>query len=204
MEKIKIEQGTIKVKEIVPNPNNPRSIKAEQLTKLKKSITEFPDMLALRPLVIDENNIVIGGNMRLKAMTDLGIDETPYIKVFNLDEDKRKEFLIKDNLNYGEWDWDSLKTDWNFDSIQDWGLDIPKWMDDEDVEPEFDTDTLDEALNKYINGKIKQIICYFDSGDYQTTVKQMEYVMKTESLENHTQVLIHLLGLYGKTNRLSD
>ena len=163
---------------------------------------EFPDMLSLRPLVLDEDNVVVGGNMRLRALTELGIKETPYIKVYGLDEEKRKEFLIKDNLNYGEWNWDTLKADWNFEYIEDWGLDIPNWVQDEDVEPEFDKDMLDKAMSKYLEGKVKQIICYFEPKTYETTIKQLEYIMGREGLENHTQVLVHLLDLYADSHKL--
>ena len=204
MEKLKVEQGIIQVQDIKQNPNNPRTIKVEQLNKLKKSITEFPDMLALRPIVIDENDMVIGGNMRLRALTELGIQETPFIKVFDLDEEKRKEFLIKDNLNYGEWNWDLIKQDWDFGDIEDWGLDIPNWLQDDDIEPQFDQDELDKALSKYINGKIKQIICYFDPKQYELMISKMDYIMQREDLENHTQVLVYLVDLYGEIKKLND
>lgn len=192
----------MKLQDIKPNPNNPRTIKGNQLEKLKKSITEFPEMLELRPLVIDEDNVVIGGNMRLRALTELGIQEVPVTKVVGLTDDQKKEFVIKDNLNYGDWNWDNISADWDMDDIGEWGLDIPEWVFDEDVEPEIDADELDEALEKYINGKIKQIVCYFDKAEYESMVRKLEYIMEQEKLENHTKVLIYLTDFYAKEKGL--
>jgi hypothetical protein len=204
MSKLNIESGVMMVKDILPNPSNPRVIKKEQLNKLKKSITDFPDMLSLRPLVIDENNIVVGGNMRLRALTELKILEAPYIKVFDLDDEKRKEFLIKDNLSYGDWDWDSIQEDWNITDIQDWGLEIPSWVNDDDVEPEFDKDEMDYTMNRYIQGKIKQIICYFSPEQYERVIKQLQYITQNENMESHTDCLIYLLDLYAEQKNLKE
>lgn len=196
------ETTRMKLKDVLPNPNNPRTIKGAQLEKLKKSITEFPEMLELRPLVIDENNVVIGGNMRLRALTELGIEDIPVTKVIGLTDDQKKEFVIKDNLNYGDWNWDNISADWDIDDIGEWGLDIPEWVFDQDVEPQIDADELDEALEKYINGKIKQIVCYFDKGEYESMVRKLEYIMEQEKLENHTKVLIYLTEFYAKEKGL--
>lgn len=119
------------IKEIKPNPDNPRVIKDDKFAKLKKSIQDFPQMLELRPLVLDENNIVLGGNMRLRALQDLGIEEVPIIYAKDLTEEQKKEFTIKDNLNYGEWDWDVLANEWDVEKLADWGMDIPIEQDDE-------------------------------------------------------------------------
>ena len=198
------KEGIMKLVDIVPNPNNPRTIKSVQLTNLKKSITEFPEMLSLRPLVIDENNIVIGGNMRLRALKELNYTEVPYIQVTGLSDEQKKEFVIKDNLNYGDWNWDSIQFEWDLNEISDWGLEIPEWVMDADTEPEMDKDELDLALSKYINGKIKQIICYFDTTEYEIMIKKLEYIQNKEKLENHTKVLQHLTELYAEVNKLTD
>ena len=113
----------MKITEIKLNPNNPRVISAEKFEKLKSSIKDFPQMLELRPLVIDENNIVLGGNMRLRALQDLGIDEVPILYAKDLTEEQKKEFTIKDNLSYGEWDIDSLANQYDSDILKAWGLD---------------------------------------------------------------------------------
>ena len=115
------------INEIKPNPNNPRIIKDDKFNKLVKSIKDFPQMLELRPIVIDENNMVLGGNMRLKACLEAGLTDVPVIHANNLSEEKKKEFIVKDNVGYGEWDWDDLANNWDALELTEWGLDIPNF-----------------------------------------------------------------------------
>jgi hypothetical protein len=115
------------INEIKPNPNNPRLIKDHKFKQLVKSIQDFPQMLELRPIVIDENNMVLGGNMRLKACIEAGLTDVPVIHANNLSEEKKKEFIVKDNVGYGEWNWDDLANEWNIDELTEWGLDIPNF-----------------------------------------------------------------------------
>ena len=116
------------ITEIKSNPNNPRLIKDHKFKQLVKSIQDFPQMLELRPIVIDENNMVLGGNMRLKACLEAGLTDVPVIHANNLSEEKKKEFIVKDNVGYGEWDWSELANNWEVDLIQEWGLDIPNFI----------------------------------------------------------------------------
>jgi site-specific DNA-methyltransferase (adenine-specific) len=113
------------ITQIKPNPNNPRIIKDHKFKQLVKSIQDFPQMLELRPIVIDENNMVLGGNMRLKACLEAGLTDVPVIHANNLSEDKKKEFIVKDNVGYGEWDWDALANEWDTELLTEWGLDLP-------------------------------------------------------------------------------
>jgi hypothetical protein len=115
----------MKINLIKPNPNNPRIIKDDKFKKLVQSIKDFPQMLELRPIVIDENNIVLGGNMRLKACQELGLKDVPTIYAKDLTEDQKKEFIIKDNVGFGEWNWDDLANDWDEELLVEWGLDLP-------------------------------------------------------------------------------
>jgi DNA modification methylase len=115
------------ITEIKSNPNNPRLIKDNKFKQLVKSIQDFPQMLELRPIVIDENNMVLGGNMRLKACLEAGLTDVPVIHANNLSEDKKKEFIVKDNVGYGEWDWDDLANNWDALELTEWGLDIPNF-----------------------------------------------------------------------------
>ena len=115
----------IKVSEIRPNPNNPRVIKDDKFKKLLKSITDFPQMLELRPIVVNDDMIALGGNMRLKALEHLGIEETYIIKAKDLTDKQEQEFIIKDNVGYGEWDWDQLANEWDVEDLDDWALDLP-------------------------------------------------------------------------------
>jgi ParB-like chromosome segregation protein Spo0J len=115
----------VKISEVKPNPNNPRIIKDDKFAKLVKSIKEFPEMLKLRPIVVNDDMIVLGGNMRLKACKEAGLKEVPIIKASNLTEQQQKEFIIKDNVGFGEWDWDSLANEWEAEELTEWGLDLP-------------------------------------------------------------------------------
>jgi DNA modification methylase len=115
----------VKLSDIRPNPNNPRVIKDDKFKKLVKSITDFPQMLELRPIVVNDEMIVLGGNMRLKALEHLGIKETYIIKASDLTQKQEQEFIIKDNVGYGEWDWDQLANEWDVEDLDEWGLDLP-------------------------------------------------------------------------------
>jgi ParB-like chromosome segregation protein Spo0J len=118
------------INEIKPNPNNPRICKDHKFKQLVKSIQDFPQMLELRPIVIDENNMVLGGNMRLKACIEAGLTDVPVIHANNLSEAQKKEFIVKDNIGYGEWEWDALANEWNIEDLDNWGLDIPAFAND--------------------------------------------------------------------------
>jgi hypothetical protein len=119
----------VKISEVKPNPKNPRIIKDGKFQKLVKSIQEFPDMLNKRPLVVftdvDNKYVVLGGNMRLKACKEIGLKEIPIIIADEWTEEQKNEFLIKDNVGFGEWDWDSLANEWDVEKLDDWGLDLP-------------------------------------------------------------------------------
>ena len=123
------------IQEIKSNPNNPRIIKDHKFKQLIKSIQDFPQMLELRPIVIDENNMVLGGNMRLKACLEAGLTDVPVIHANNLTEAQKKEFIIKDNISFGEHDWDALANEWNIIELDEWGLDIPAFANNDIEEP---------------------------------------------------------------------
>jgi len=127
----------VKISEVKTNPNNPRTIKDDKFAKLVKSIKEFPEMLNLRPIVVNDDMIVLGGNMRLKACKEAGLKEVPIIKASNLTEQQQKEFIIKDNVGFGNWDWDSLANEWDAEEITEWGLDIPNFDTDEEFTNEY-------------------------------------------------------------------
>jgi DNA modification methylase len=110
---------------VVPNTSNPRIIKDDKFKKLVKSIKEFPEMLNLRPIVVDKDMVVLGGNMRLKACQAAGLTEVPIIVADQLTPEQQAEFIIKDNVGFGEWDWDILANEWDAELLQDWGLELP-------------------------------------------------------------------------------
>jgi hypothetical protein len=141
----------MKLSQIKPNPENPRVIKDLKFERLCRSIEQFPKMMELRPIVVDQNMIVLGGNMRLKALQHLGFKEIPETwckKADDLNEDEKRRFIISDNAGFGEWDFEELANTWSEDPLEEWGLDVPNWsqginannMTDEDVSlaEEFD------------------------------------------------------------------
>lgn len=128
---------TVKLSEVKLNPNNPRIIKDDKFKKLVQSIKDFPEMLNIRPIVVNQDMIILGGNMRYKACKEAGLKEIPVI-ITDLSEDKQREFLIKDNTSGGEWDWEVLANEWNSEELEAWGLDIPTFETDEVLEAEED------------------------------------------------------------------
>lgn len=137
----------VKISDIKANPNNPRLIKDDKFAKLVQSVTEFPEMLEIRPIVVNSDMIVLGGNMRLKACKEAKIKELTVIIADNLNEEQQREFLIKDNVSGGEWDWEVLANEWDSEQLEDWGLDVP----------DFGADTeLLEAEQKDLSGDLKE------------------------------------------------
>ena len=122
----------MKISEIKPNPNNPRLIKDDKFKKLCQSLRDFPEMLELRPIVVNKDMIILGGNMRYKAAKEIGLKEIPVKVADNLTPEQEREFLIKDNTSGGEWDWELLVNEWNSEELEAWGLDLVGF--DENVE----------------------------------------------------------------------
>jgi ParB-like chromosome segregation protein Spo0J len=118
---------TIDIYQVKSNPNNPRVIKDDKFEKLVRSIKEFPKMLEIRPIVVNDDMIVLGGNMRLKACKAAGLTHVPIIKASDLTEEEQRQFIIKDNVSGGEWDWDMLANEWDVEELQEWGLDVPNY-----------------------------------------------------------------------------
>jgi hypothetical protein len=140
-----MEIRSVKLSEIKSNPNNPRIIKDDKFRKLVNSIQEFPKMLEIRPIVVNADMIVLGGNMRLKACKEAGLKEVPVIFADDLTEDEQKQFIIKDNVGFGEWDWDMIANEWDAQELQDWGFDIPGFDNVENLGEEFSLPEGDKA-----------------------------------------------------------
>ena len=139
----------MKITDLKANPKNPRIIKDDKFKKLVKSLQEFPEMMEKRPMVCvtdtDGKLFPLGGNMRLKALQELKYKEIPDTWVMLADEwteEKRKEFTIKDNVGFGEWDWDKLANEFNVEELTEWGLDIPNF----EIEPETETEDLSDKI----------------------------------------------------------
>ena len=164
----------MKLKDIKPNPNNPRVLRDDKFQKLKKSIQEFPKMLSLRPIVIDENNVVLGGNMRLRALQDLGftdLDDSCVKYANDLTEEEKKRFIIADNVAFGEWDWDTLANDWEVVDLEAWGLEIPFY--DEEVKEEQSKEEED----------FKTLELNFNAFDYNNVIARLKQI-DSKSLES--------------------
>jgi hypothetical protein len=135
------------LKKLKANPSNPRTIRKEKLEKLVNSLRQFPQMLDLRPLVVEslDNPVVLGGNMRLKALQALGFEHVPVLTAEELTAEQRAEFVIKDNIGYGDWDWDTLANEWDAVELQEWGLDLPdlKPLDPDQLGDNFELDSED-------------------------------------------------------------
>lgn len=141
---------------IKPNPDNPRLIKDEKFKQLVKSIQDFPEMLELRPIVVNDQNMVLGGNMRLKACKEAGLKDVPVIQASKLTLEQQKEFIIKDNVGFGEWDWDTLGNEWDADQLTEWGLDIPDFAFKQDA-AEDDYVIPDEIETDIVSGDLFEI-----------------------------------------------
>jgi DNA modification methylase len=133
-----MQVAKVKINSIKTNPKNPRLIKDDKFKKLVNSIKEFPQMLELRPIVVDENNIILGGNMRHKACIEAGLKEVYIVQAKDLTDLQKDEFIVKDNVGFGEWDWNILANEWDTDKLTDWGLDLPLDVSVQELEAEED------------------------------------------------------------------
>jgi hypothetical protein len=137
---------TISINDLKSNPNNPRIIKDDKFKKLVESVKSFPEMLSIRPVVCNADMIVLGGNMRFAACKEVGIKELPVIIADNLTEEQQREFIIKDNVSGGEWDWDVLANDWDAAMLVEWGLDMGGFEKSgsffEDENTDYDSDRI--------------------------------------------------------------
>jgi len=169
------EELILPLKDIKPNPKNPRYIQEDKLDSLIKSIQEFPEMVNIRPLVINQDNILLGGNQRYKALTKLGYTEVKVIKVYNLTTEQENEFLIKDNIGYGEWNWETLLTDkWNIENLDEWGIEFPEWVGQDNLDI-----ILDGLEPKTTNQPIYQTInLTYDTEDYNNIINGLMEINK--------------------------
>jgi len=159
----------VKISEVKTNPKNPRLIKDDKFRKLVKSIQEFPQMLELRPIVVDENNIVLGGNMRLKACKEAGLKEVYIVKADNLTELQKDEFIVKDNVGFGEWDWDMLANEWDSERLNYWGLEVPIFSNDINLDDFFQENNQPNEKEKTFD-----IILEYTEEEYHEVIELFE------------------------------
>lgn len=171
MAKSKNEVVEVEISKIIPNPNNPRLIKDEMVLKLVQSIKDFPEMLSIRPIVVNEQMVVLGGNMRLKALKEAGIKKVPII-ITSISDEKQREFIIKDNVGFGEWDWSMIANEWDADQLEDWGLDIPAEFTVDPEAKEDDFEIPDVIETDIVLGDLFEI----KSGIYCPKCKKIHYL----------------------------
>jgi hypothetical protein len=156
----------VKISDVKLNSNNPRLIKDDKFKKLVQSIKDFPEMLDIRPIVVNSDMVVLGGNMRLKACKEAGLKEVPIIMADNLTDEQQREFLIKDNVSGGEWDWDMLANEWEVEQLTEWGLDV--WQQAPDIDYSIlDEEDVQDQLNDMTNGVKKAIQIEFEAEHYE-------------------------------------
>ena len=139
----------VSIRKVLENPDNPRFIKDYKFKKLVNSLKEFPEMLAKRPIVVDEEYMVLGGNMRLKACREAGLDKVWVDVAFGWTEEQKKEFIVKDNLSYGEWDWDMLANEYDVLKLDQYGLDLNPTIFQQEEDTETIKGATDEKFNDY-------------------------------------------------------
>ena len=170
----------IGINDIKNNPNNPRIIKDNKFKKLVKSIKDFPEMLEKRPIVVDENMIILGGNMRLKACIEAGLKEVWIDVAEGWTEEQKQEFIIKDNVGFGEWDWDLLANEWKSEDLDDWGIDLLKsWDQEENI---LDTDDVEKSDYLSI-----VVVAYEDVEDLDkiTSLYELDSIDITEDIKSN-------------------
>ena len=187
----------VSIKKIRNNPKNPRVIKNAKFMKLVESIKEFPQMLDIRPIIVNKENIILGGNMRFRASIEAGLKEVTIARV-NLTPEEEDEFIVKDNSNFGEWDWDVLANQFQLDELGDWGLDIPIYLTDDDEEPEFDDEIMDKRLESFLENNISFIRLHYARKQYDEVIKKLDKIMGTEENEgkSHSDFFADIVEKY--------
>ena len=185
----------IDINKIKLNSNNPRIIKDNQFEKLVQSIKDFPEMLDKRPIVVDEDFVVLGGNMRLEACKKAGLKQVTIIKADNWTKEQKEKFIIKDNISFGDWDWDILANDWDNKELKDWGLNV--WQPEENV----DYSILDDVdLNKEIDTMYQQtkksIILEYPAETFEP-IKKLYDKLKSEGVDLQS-LFYKAMQSYGK------
>ena len=174
VDKIKTMKKKVKISEVKNNHNNPRLIKDDKFKKLVASINSFPEMLEKRPIVVDEDMIVLGGNMRLRASQEAGLKEVWIDVAEGWTEEQKAEFIIKDNVGFGDWDWDILANEWDNEKLNEWALDV--WQPETEVDYSIlDEEDLSDDLQSMTDGVKKAIQIEFEAEHYDEAYELVKY-----------------------------
>ena len=167
----------VDIKEVINNEDNPRFIKDGKFEKLVKSIKEFPEMLKLRPIVVNKEMIVLGGNMRLKACKEAGLKQVWILKAEELTKEQEREFIVKDNVGFGEWNWDILANVWDNQQLEEWGLQV--WHAEEDTDYSIlDDDDISNEIDGMKEGVKRALLIEFEPEHYEQAVDVVKFWRK--------------------------
>lgn len=180
----------VKIASVKPSPNNPRVIKDNKFKKLVKSIQDFPEMLKLRPIVVDDDNFILGGNMRYKACVEAGLKEISIIKATELTEEQKQEFVIKDNSSFGEWDWDVLANEWDNTKLNDWGMDVWEANDDIDYSILDDDEGFETSVDDMKSNSKKAVMIEFDILDFDEAYQLVKFFREQGDLG---KTMLHMM-----------
>jgi len=186
-----LKSQKVKISEVKINPSNPRLIRDDKFLKLVNSVKEFPEMLEIRPIVVNKDMMVLGGNMRLKACKEAGLKEVPVIIADNLTEQQQKEFLIKDNVSGGEWAWEILANEWEAEQLEEWGLDIDEKIIVDGKEIEINQE-FDPAQELGIEKEYLMIV--FENKDQHNEAIDF-FELKTQREVNNKKIELNNIGI---------
>jgi len=158
----------VKLSSIKLSENNPRIIKDAKFKKLIESIQKFPKMLEIRPIVVNSDMVVLGGNMRLKACKEAGLKEVWVLKADDLTEQQQREFIVKDNVGFGEWDWDVLANEWDTEKLNEWGMEV--WQTTDEV----DIDDLFEDVEQKEKKEVNKIVLEYSEKEYNLIIEKLK------------------------------
>lgn len=209
------------VQNIKLNPSNPREIKPEKFSKLVKSIKDAPWMLKLRPIVVNRDGVIIGGNQRYKACLEAGLDEVWVIWADQISEQQQRSFIIRDNVDFGVWDLEILKRQYSQNELLEYGAEIqllqnlpaesdhsvkpPVPMGEDDaVEPNISEEELEQSKKNFNDNTIKQIIFQFPSEVYENVLRDLNEISMKMDCDDNSEVFLRLINFYEFSNELSD
>jgi hypothetical protein len=191
----------VPISKLVPNKENPRNIKDDAFKKLVQSLKDFPEMAEVREIVVNKDYVILGGNMRYKAMIAAGWKEAD-IKIVDWSEAKQKEFMVKDNVSGGEWDWDIIANEWDLEAIDSWGLELPSYLETEGIVDHFRDQDPDSGLSDsddYEGQNTNTLILVYSDGEYKEIIEKLKARVRPE-VDTPSKIVLELL----RENPLSD
>ncbi len=150
-------------------------------------------MLDIRPIVVNEEMIVLGGNMRLKACQEAGLKEIPVIKASELSENQQREFIVKDNVGFGEWDWDMIANEWDNNMLDDWGLSLPIFQDSMSNTDDYNGSNPELELDNFMNAEVKRLYLVYDSETFEKVVEWLNKKVKDFDVSDYSQFILKLM-----------